>query len=115
MRFGTLILILSVLGGCVAVPHNKRYGDHLYFGFVRVKYTSDNNFIATEDVKALGLGFDGALFFGWRDSHYVFARPDECRVIIVVRDHADLASVEKIAKSTEGACITGSQASQALR
>lgn len=100
-----------LLSGCTVIPTSGRAGDHVYLGLVRVKLPKATGPLVVADVKTLGLGFDGAAFLGWRNSKFVYAKPEECRVVIVVRDRADLASVETIVKSMEGACITGTGAS----
>lgn len=66
------------------------------------------------DVKTLGFGVDGSVFLGWRDSKFVFARPEDCRVVIIMRDRAELKTVQKLVQSMEGACLTGTGALSSL-
>ena len=108
MRRSIAMCIGVVLSGCTVIPTSGRAGEHVYLGIVRVKLPKAHGPLVVADVKSLGIGFDGSAFLGWHDSKFVYARPDDCRVIIVVRDSADLASVETIVKSMEGACITES-------
>lgn len=102
------LLAPLLLAGCTTLPVSGRSGEHVYFGLVRVVYPKTRGPLVAADVQALGLGFDGGLFLGWRDSKFVYARPENCRVVVIVRDARDLPHVETMLRNLgDGACIAG--------
>lgn len=108
-RGGRWLLTASALGlaSCTTVPTAGSAGTHYYLGLVRVVYPDSIGQLVAADVKTLGVGVDRGAFLGWRNSRFVFAKPGDCRIVIMVRDHAELENVEKLIKSMEGACLTG--------
>ena len=101
-----ILLATSVLPSCVAVPSDGTAKTHYYFGFVRVAYPESRGKLTAIDVKSMGLGFDGAAFLGWRDSKFVYAEPDDCRTVIILRDRIAADHVAQMLKSLgEKACV----------
>jgi len=103
-----IALVYALLSsGCTSVPTSGRAGDHWYFGLVRVTYPEKHGDLIAAKVRNLGLGFDGGLYLGWHGSDFVFARPEDCRIVIIVRDKADVAQAKSLVQGVEGACLVG--------
>lgn len=105
-------LSIAMLAGCVSVEPGAAPGARYYLGLVHVRYPDAIGPLVAADVRALGVGIGDGAFLGWRDSKLVFARPEDCRVVVIVRDRADLESVKTITRSMEGACLVARKASQ---
>ena len=102
----TLLLALISLGGCVSVPTDGTASVHTYVGIVRVAYPGSRGKLTAIDVKSLGLGYDGAAFLGWRDSKFVYAEPDDCRVVLIIRDRLESEHLERmVAALGDKACV----------
>lgn len=100
-----LPLLAVMIGGCASVPLDGQARDQLYVGVVRVRVPEVAGPLTAVEVKTLGLGHDGALFLGWRAGRYVYARPEDCRLVILVRRAADVEQARTLVKGMEGACI----------
>jgi hypothetical protein len=104
-----LAAIALMLSGCVVTPTTGVSGVHYYVGVVRVEIPKATGRLVMVDTKVLGLGFDGSAFLGWREGQFVFARPEDCRLVVVVRDAAERPHIETLVRSLgEGTCIAGS-------
>jgi hypothetical protein len=104
-RIATL-LVPVLLAGCVSLPTDGAGRTHYYFGLVRVAYPVSRGKLTAIDVKSLGIGFDGAAFLGWRDSKFVYAEPDDCRTVIILRDRIEKDHVMQMVKSLgDKACV----------
>ena len=107
MAWRGLLVSAALLSGCTTVPTNGRAGTHWYFGLVRVTYPEKRGDLIAARVRALGLGYDGGVFLGWSGSDFVFARPEDCRIVIIVRRQADVTHAKTLIKGVEGACLVG--------
>ncbi len=100
------LLVPTLLAGCVSVQNDGAEKTHYYFGLVRVAYPEFRGKLTAIDVKSLGIGFDGAAFIGWRDSKFVYAEPDDCRTVIILRDRIEADHVVQMIKSLgDKACV----------
>lgn len=91
-----LIAVPVMLSSCANVPLDGRSGVHYYFGLVRVVFPRNGEMLTAFDVKTLGVGFDGAAFAGWRDSQFMFAKADDCRVIIILKSKMELGHLRTL-------------------
>ena len=91
----------------MSVPLNGKSSDHWYLGLVHVRYPETKGPLIAAKVQALGAGFDGAFYLGWHGSDYVFARPEDCRIVIIVRDRADVTHAKALIQGVEGASLVG--------
>jgi hypothetical protein len=106
MKRLTIFALAAMSTGCIVSPQDGKSGVHYYAGVVRVAYPKKSGALTAVDVKTLGLGFDGAVFAGWRDSKFIFAKPDECRTIIILKDRMEIAHVTKLLDSLgEKPCV----------
>ena len=106
MNKAVALLLPVLLAACVSVPVDGASKAHYYFGLVRVEYPLSRGKLTAIDVKTLGAGFDGAAFFGWRDSKFVYADAGDCRTVIILRDRAESAHVAQLLKSLgDKACV----------
>lgn len=71
-------------------------------GFVRFTEVPTIGHLRALDVSTLGMGWDGAAFLGWQRSQYVFARPEACEVLIVIRSGVEADHVRSILQTLEG-------------
>ena len=102
--------------GCVSVPTDGTAKSHTYVGIVRVAYPGSRGKLTAIDVKSLGLGFDGAVFLGWRDSNFVYASPEDCRVVIIVRDRLESSHLTRLVEALGvKACVADFSGSLAPR
>ena len=102
-----VVLVVSLLlGGCSTVSSDGASRKHYYFGLVRVDFPESVGDLKAVNVKTLGLGFDGSVFLGWRDSSFVLAKPEDCRTIIILRDKVELAQIKILLENLgEKPCI----------
>ena len=54
------------------------------------------------DVSTLGVGVDGGVFLGWRRGQYVFVRPGECQLLIIIRSPVEAEHALRILRAAEG-------------
>lgn len=107
MKKVLIVAVIVLLAGCATVPADEGRGDHWYFGLVRVTYPETRGALIAARVRNLGIGFDEGFYLGWHAGDFVFARPENCRIVIIVRDKADLAHAKTLIKGVEGACLVG--------
>jgi hypothetical protein len=101
-----LLLAAIALQSCTVVPSDGVGKAHYYFGLVRVAYPESRGKLTAIDVKSLGIGFDGAAFLGWRDSKFVYAEPEDCRTVIILRDRIEEDHVTKMLEALgDKACV----------
>lgn len=85
----TMIAAALLCQACVSTVSGTDRGGHgktnTYVGFVRVRVAEVTDGLGYADVRALGLGWDGAAFVGWRSGQWVTADPARCQLLVVIR------------------------------
>ena len=106
MKQSVVVLFAAFVAGCASVQPDRVNESGYYFGIVHVAFPKTRGAVTAVDARVLGVGFDGAAFVGWRDSKFVFSRPDQCGAIVVIRNPLEMASVVKILNALgENPCI----------
>ncbi|MCM0031887.1 hypothetical protein [Sandarakinorhabdus limnophila] len=106
MRSIATIAAAFLLSACVSTPRDGTGKYHQYFGFVRIFYPDSRGKLIAIDVKTLGIGFDGAAFIGWRESKFVYAKAEDCRTVIILRDKLEVPHVVRILQALgERGCV----------
>jgi hypothetical protein len=54
------------------------------------------------DVSTLGAGVDSSAFLGWRHGQFVYVRPDECQLLIIIRSPLEADHAMRILRAVEG-------------
>jgi hypothetical protein len=80
-----MILFLFALCGCTSIGDDKRGISRIFVGVVRVKLPQHGDGLSAIDVKALGLGWDGGPWLGWRNGNWVVADPSRCQLLVIIR------------------------------
>jgi hypothetical protein len=101
-----------VLAACAIVPaaacvqvdigSSGAGSTRLYAGAVRVKVPYTMGQVEAVDVSTLGVGVDGGVFLGWRRGQYVFVRPGECQLLIIIRSPIEAEHALSILRAAEG-------------
>lgn len=73
-----------------------------YVGVVRVHMPAAQEGMHYADVKALGLGWDGAMFVGWRAGQWVTADPEKCQLLVIVRSGVEAESAAALFSALAG-------------
>lgn len=93
MKKSLVVIFAAFAASCASVQPDRTNGSGYYFGVVRVGYSKNRGAVSAVDTRTLGLGFDGAAFVGWRDSKFIFSRPDQCGAIIIIKNRMEMTSV----------------------
>ena len=57
-------------------------------------------------MRSFGLNIDRGFYLGWRETQEVSMLPDDCRVVVLIRDKADIEHAgQMIAKLGENPCV----------
>ena len=105
--FGPASMVLCVAAlstGCSQVYLGERGAGrtHLYAGAVRVSIPETVGDVRAINVSTLGVGMENGVFLGWRRGQYVFARPGECQLLIVIRSRIETEHALRILEAAEG-------------
>lgn len=90
---------LPLLQGCTVNADEHRTGTQTYIGIVRIRHPAIGNGLVATDISNLGIGIDHGAYLGWRQSRLVFVKPDECRVVLILRDRLDADHIETLLKA----------------
>lgn len=83
------LLAAFALTACAGVNLAKSGRQSLRFaGGVRIEVPETYGEVRAIDVTTLGAGVDTSAFLGWRRGQFVFVKPNECQLLIIVRSTA---------------------------
>lgn len=74
----------------------------IYAGAVRVNVPATIGEVRAIDVSTLGVGVEDGLFIGWRRGQYVFVRPGECQLLVIIRSRLEAEHALSILRAAEG-------------
>ncbi|WP_114950865.1 hypothetical protein [Sphingosinicella terrae] len=104
---GGLVFALAAslwLAACTRVdlaePASGR--SHVYAGAVSVTIPRTYGELRAIDVSTLGVGADESVFLGWRRGQFVYVRPDECQLLIIIRSSVEAEHATRILQAIEG-------------
>lgn len=121
---GAFLKIVAFLAlalcGCVSIEVGPDDGSErsarTHIGITRITTPEATDHVAAVDISTLGIGWDDGPFVGWRESRLVFADPEECRLIVIVRSPAQAENAVEILRALEGQnpCIANFTETQQL-
>jgi hypothetical protein len=99
-----LLSVLLLLGGCMSTMSNRAMagGTRTFVGVVTVDMPATYGKVKVLDVSTLGLGADGSLFLGWKRSQHVYADPQDCQIIVIIKSAVEAEHGLKIAELAKG-------------
>jgi hypothetical protein len=110
----TLLTLAAPLAGCVSVDAGKAGGasggpttSRWFVGVVRVLSPDRLEGLSAVDVCALGAGWDGGPWLGWKAGNWVIADPARCQLLIVIRSPAEARNARSVIAALRGkeACV----------
>lgn len=105
IRWWFLALVAGMVSGCVAGPGTTD-SDQWYFGLVHIRNHTEKKLLA-RTIQAMGMsvgsmpGRQGVLV-GLQKSSEVLVEPDSCRLVIIVRELAELDHVRNMLNNIGG-------------
>jgi hypothetical protein len=97
-----LPLLLAVGCAQMSLGEGAAVRTHHYAGVVRVKIPATVGPVRAIDISMLGLGVENGVFVGWRRGQYVFARSEDCQLLIIIRSPMEAEHALKILRAAEG-------------
>jgi hypothetical protein len=92
-----------VLSNCYAIrPDGPPFRTKTYIGVVRVERPALSGWPRVSEVKALGAGWDGGPWLGWRSDSLIEADPSKCQLIVVIRAPVEAANAAEVLRSLKG-------------
>lgn len=98
------IALPLLLAGCAQVSLGEGVAARttLYAGAVRVEVPATWGEVRAIDIATLGVGVDHGVFLGWRRGQFVFVRPGECQLLIIIRSSVQADHAMRILQAAEG-------------
>ena len=96
--------VFSLLCACTQVDLADRRPSraHVYVGAVSINIPRTYGELRAVDVSTLGAGVDSSAFLGWRHGQFVYVRPDECQLLIIIRSPLEADHAMRILRAVEG-------------
>jgi hypothetical protein len=96
------LILLSLAAGCTTVESGGAGRASFYFGATSVRIPRTQGNVSAVSVRALGMGWDGGPFLGWRSGSWITADPANCQLLVVIRSAVETANAVQIINALEG-------------
>ncbi len=103
-RTPALLAPLLVAGGCanMELDQSAARRSMVFLGGVRVEVPETYGEVRAIDVTTLGAGADTSAFLGWRHGQFVFVKPGECQLLIIVRSKVEVEQAARLIEAMKG-------------
>lgn len=97
---------MAFIPGCTtigATDQVKNHGRSIWMiGLLRVILPDKTGKLTAADVMALGVGWDGGPYLGWKAGNWIVADPAACQLLVVIRSPAQAENAVKVLRSLGG-------------
>jgi hypothetical protein len=99
-----LLGAFTLLGGCassLAGTSGESRTEYL-LGLAKVRVPATKGAVQALDISSLGVGVGESLFIGWRRGQYVFVKPEDCHLLVIIRNKLEAEHALEVMNATKG-------------